>query len=107
MNSSIESVTIPARVIVIGTEAFCDCKNLKNIKFVPGSRLKIIGRSFSGSGLEEITIPNNVVTIYRDAFRDCEDLRKFSFENRSKLENLGRRCFANSGLREIALPKAL
>ena len=47
MNSKVESVTIPASVIVIGTEAFCNCKNLKSVKFAPGSQLKIIReRSF-------------------------------------------------------------
>ena len=46
-NSEIESVTIPASVIAIRTEAFCNCKNLKNINFAPRSQLKIIReRSF-------------------------------------------------------------
>ena len=54
-----------------------------------------------------MTIPSSVVTIYRDAFRNCKDLQRFSFENGSRLKNFGKRCFANSGLREIALPKTL
>lgn len=45
--SSIESVTIPASALVIGTESFCNCPYLKSVKFAAGNRLKIIGkRSF-------------------------------------------------------------
>ena len=43
MNSEVESVTIPAGVTAIGKEAFCGCKNLKEVVFKIGSALRKIG----------------------------------------------------------------
>lgn len=37
MDSSIQRVTIPASVIVVGAEAFCNCRRLKSVNFTPGS----------------------------------------------------------------------
>ena len=42
INSKLESVTIPASVTAIGKEAFCGCKNLKEVVFEAGSVLKKI-----------------------------------------------------------------
>ena len=48
----------------IGTDVFCDCKNLKCVTFAPGSRLeKIQFRCFYDTGIERIVIPKGVEEI--------------------------------------------
>lgn len=55
MDSEVESVTIPASAIVIGKEAFRNCKNLKRVTFANENCLQRIGGwCFFGSGIEEI-----------------------------------------------------
>lgn len=78
--SNIESVTIPASVREIGTDAFCSCLKLKRVAFSPDSRLENIGPgSFCKTGIERIVIPKNVTTIEKYAFCGCMSLEEVVF----------------------------
>ena len=129
--SDVESVTIPVSVREIGTDAFCNCKNLKLVTFASGSQLEKIGtRSFSNTGIERITIPKNVDKIPKSAFEECKNLKEVVFEKGNKLrmvgmcafshcvslakislpeglKEIGIRAFASGGLEEIVFPKSL
>ena len=60
-DSSAEIVIIPNSVERLGESAFYKCKQLHEIIFEPGSRLKTIKRRcFRGSELRKIVIPKNV-----------------------------------------------
>lgn len=59
--SNIQSVTIPASVVVIEDEAFCRCSALERVIFAENSQLQVIGKNcFEASGLEEITLPGTL-----------------------------------------------
>lgn len=44
MNSNIETVLIAASVEEIGSYAFCECHNLRNVTFAAKSRLEKLGQ---------------------------------------------------------------
>lgn len=68
-------MTVPGSVREIGTEAFCNCKNLGRVVFAEDNVLERIGeRCFSGSGIEELTLPNALKKIGNDSFRGCSSL---------------------------------
>ena len=53
----------------IGVDAFCNCKNLKQVTFAPGSKLEVIGAgSFCNTGIERVVIPKGVTGIPKDTF---------------------------------------
>lgn len=60
---------MPASVREIEVGAFCECRNLRRVTFVPGSKLKKIGIGcFRDSGVERIAIPKEVEEIQNSAF---------------------------------------
>ena len=71
----IETVSIGANVIFIGSSAFQKCEGLKEVNFI-GGRLREIGASgFSGCiGLESIVMPEGLTYIGYSAFSDCKSL---------------------------------
>ncbi len=95
-NSSVESVTVPETVTVIGDSAFYGCEKLKNVTIANG--LKGIGvgafwntpslesidlpdtvnticdRAFNSSGLKSFTVPSNVTEIAYNAFTGCDGI---------------------------------
>lgn len=84
MNQSIQKVIIPKSVTEIQRLAFADCKNLKEVVFENGSRLKtIMATAFSGcSALENIILPEG-------------------------LENIGKYAFCDTAVVNVALPASL
>ena len=81
--SEIESVTVPGSVREIGTEAFCNCKNLGRVVFAEDSVLeRVEARCFSGSGIKELTLPNTLKRIGNDSFRGCSSLKALHVEDR-------------------------
>jgi hypothetical protein len=70
------TVTIPASVTSIDTNAFTECTSLTSVTFAVGSQLKTIGLSaFHGcTGLTSITIPAGVTSIGGGAFINCTSL---------------------------------
>ncbi len=71
------SVTIPAGVTSIGTEAFSCCGVLTSVT-IPDSVVSIRMRAFVGcSRLTSVTIPDGVTSIDARAFGDCDSLKAF------------------------------
>ena len=52
----------PSTLKTIGRGAFCDCENLKSVKFPDGLK-KISTGAFTLSGLESATLPASLRTI--------------------------------------------
>lgn len=99
-NNFIEKVTIPNTVRSIGSNAFTDCQNLKEIKVIPGANkyASIDGVLFNvnkdtiitypaGKMDKKYVMPNNVKKIEQGAFYNNKNLETF---------------VANSSLEEIA-----
>ena len=64
-------VVVPKSVEEIQSEAFCECRNLKEVVFEKGSGLKTIGKS---------------------AFQSCINLKRICFPE--GLESIGQYCFS-------------
>lgn len=70
--SWIQSVTVPASVRTIGTEAFDHCSDLGSVTFAEGSRLERIEMyAFCKSGLKTFAFPSGVKYVGACAFQDC------------------------------------
>lgn len=103
-------MTIPASVREIGTDAFCNCKNLKRICFQGDCELEKLGDGcFSGSGLEEFVAPPRLRRIGSAAFCGCASLRRVvlneGLETVVGASQTG--AFQSSGVEEITLPGTL
>ena len=106
----ITSITIPASVTTIGTQAFDNCTSLKTVTFEAGSQLATIGESVFDycSALEAITIPAGVTTIGNNAFNSCADLVSVTFAEGSQLETIGEGVFFEcSALTSITIPASV
>ena len=96
------TLTIPASVTEIGKMVFAGCNGISRLTFESGSKLQTIGGfAFSTCrGLTGIlTIPASVTMIDDSAFGYCVGLTGLSFASGSKLEIMGDNVFQNcSGL---------
>lgn len=75
-NSSIESISIPSKVVKIDKGAFANCEQLESFEFQESSELQFIGElAFNYSSIESITIPSKVTQISKLAFSDSINLK--------------------------------
>ena len=112
--STIQSVTIPSSVTVIGADAFDKCSNLTSVVFATGSRLTTIGdEAFSSTAIINLVIPATVTTIGDSAFGGAESapnttLTSVTFEEGSQLTVMGQKMFYNcTALTSVVLPANL
>lgn len=107
-NSGIRSITIPANITGIASQAFYNCYNLTNLVFEEG--VERIGYEQYGSfgyqqfcycyGLTEVTIPDSVELIAQAAFIECKALKKVTIG--SGIKNIQTYVFQNcSSLTEV------
>lgn len=98
INSSIDSIMIPASCEAIEATAFKGCVNLENVSFESGSMLQTIAGGFRGmyangafadcKSLKSITIPAQCTTIGVAAFKNCQSLESVLFESGSRLATI-------------------
>ena len=109
--TSITSLTIPADVIEIGTEAFKDCASLASINFEEGPTKGVAAILFSAfrncTSLTSLTIPGKFKTIDVSAFLGCTNLTELHLQ--SGLEDIGdyafKECTALSG--DLTIPETV
>ena len=99
----------------MGTDAFCYCKQLKNVRLDEepqklggnaGSDGRRYGRRvFAHSGVESVRLPSSLKGLEAETFEFCDGLR--SIEVPSGVERIGERCFYWSGIEEVTLPATL
>ena len=71
-----EHVVIPDGIVVIGRQAFCECKNIKTVT-IPSSVKTISREAFARiESLEEVIFSEGLETIENQAFFKCINLRK-------------------------------
>ena len=76
--SGLESISIPNSVLVIGSEAFRECRNLKTVNIGNGVQV-IKHNAFSNcSALTTVTIGNGIKAISSEAFKNCSSLTTFN-----------------------------
>ena len=81
VSETLESISLPNSVTVIGDFAFEGCSSLSNIT-LPNSITNIGNGAFSGcSSLTSITIPSSVISIGDGAFSGCSSLTSTTIPN--------------------------
>jgi hypothetical protein len=79
--ASLASVTIGNGVTTIGPDAFYDCTSLTNVT-IPGSVTNLGDGAFAGcTSLTSVTIPNSVTSIGVNAFSGCTSLANVTIGN--------------------------
>ena len=109
-NSSIESVTLPDRLVSIALYAFSGCASLKTVTFGDSCKLSTIGdRAFEKcASLTEISLPDLTTSIGAYAFAECSSLKNVNFSENSQLINIGQNAFRScAALVEFTAPKTL
>jgi len=94
--TSLTSITIPAGVTSIGTDAFRDATSLTSVTFAPNSKLTSIGdRTFQrASSLTSITIPEGVTSIGSLAFAGATSLTSITIP--AGVTSIGTDAFFNA-----------
>lgn len=115
LGTGLRSVTLPNSLRAIHQGAFGECKKLR--RAVLGEGIQTLGVEeydddrdqyvgvFQECALEEVRLPTTLKRIEYRAFADCEELRQVRLPD--GLTTLERFCFSNTGLEEIALPRAI
>ena len=103
--TSLESITIPNNVTLIGDRAFYNCKSLASVT-IPDSVTSIGVSAFYGcTSLESITIPNDVTLIGDWAFYNCKSLASVTIPN--SVTSIGWAAFAYCGLKSVFIPDSV
>ena len=99
------NVTIPEGVETIGSEAFVENEDVKEIKF-PNSLCYIEDAAFKYClNLRSISLPNNVRNIGEQCFYGCESLEVIS--SLGEIEIISKEAFYGCNIQKIILPKSL
>lgn len=94
---------IPDHIRAIGSNAYDNCKELKQIDL--GKIDFISSYAFMNSGLERVHIPATCQQISMAAFMGCKDLTEIIIEE--GLQNISSRAFKFTPVDEIKLPHSI
>lgn len=98
-------VTIPDGVEIIGSNAFVENEDLKEIK-LPESLSSIEDAAFKYClKLRQISLPKNVRTIGEQCFYGCESLEEL--EIRGEVEVISKEAFKGCKFKELLLPESI
>lgn len=98
-------VTIPEGVEIIGSNAFVENEDLKEIKF-PESLCFIEDAAFKYClNLRRISLPKNVSQIGEQCFYGCESLEDITFCG--ELEKICKESFKGCNIKKLSLPESL
>ncbi len=87
--SSIESITIPAKVTSVEEGAFSDCGRLKTVEFAENSALTAIkAKAFYGTKVKSFVLPETVETIGEYAFASVTGDTSLTPTNESLIESV-------------------
>ena len=104
--TNLTSVTIPASVINIGSRAFSGNTNLATVVFEEGSRIQTINGFSHNTSLTSIAIPASVTDIGSDAFSNNTSLATVTFEEGSQLQTISGFAY-NTSLTSITIPASV
>ena len=103
--SSIESISIPPHLTIIGEHAFDNCRNLKIVEIPSNSELQVIEReAFSNTSIEIFTIPPHLTKICELTFSDCKKLKRIEISQNSELQTIEEYSFFWSNIECITIP---
>ena len=92
------SVTLNAKLQILGTYTFLNCYNLENINLGDCTSLTTIKASAieDCDYVRQITVPVSVTTIEKNAFYSIDSLRTVTFAKGSKLTTMGEGAFRDN-----------
>ncbi|MGN0687184.1 MAG: leucine-rich repeat domain-containing protein [Oscillospiraceae bacterium] len=120
----LESISMPDTVKLIGSGAFCGCRDLTNVK-LSSSLETIKDFAFGACGFSEITLPESLKCIGDFAFNKCENLKSVTIPEgveiiedgaflectnletvnlHDKITAIDSEAFARCGIKKITLP---
>ena len=102
-DQTIHGEVIPDNIKAIGSNAYDNCRELKQIDL--GKVDVISSYAFMNSGLEKIHIPATCQQISIAAFMNCSDLQEVIIEE--GLESISTRAFKFTPVKEIRLPSSI
>lgn len=102
-NQKIYGEVIPEHIKAIGSNAYDNCRELKQIDL--GKTTFIASYAFMNSGLEKVHIPGTCMQISMAAFMNCKDLTEIIIEE--GVINIASRAFKFIGAKEIKLPTSI
>ena len=108
--SKLESVTLNAKLEILGVNAFCSCAQLESINLEDCTNLKSIGSdAFSNcDALESVSLPAGLETLGKGSFNGCEKLSSINFAEESVITDIPRDCFgSNPSLEYIKFPNSV
>ncbi|MBQ3007550.1 MAG: leucine-rich repeat protein [Clostridia bacterium] len=108
-NSKLRSITIPATVTLIDSQAFQDCASLTSVTFEKRSEdqvLQIGNHAFSGcTSLSSINLEDsNIISMGGNVFRDCSTLEKIIMPD-SLINVEGGVFYRCTNLKDVTLSK--
>ncbi len=98
MNTSLQSITLPASVQTVGNLAFGSCSKMATINLA--SVGEIGEGAFSGTGVTSLTVPNTVTSLGVRAFASNTKLTTVVMNNSGAIPI---QCFSGCGLTSVTL----
>ena len=102
-DQTIYGEVIPDHIKAIGSNAYDNCKELKQVDL--GKIDFISSYAFMNSGLEKVHIPATCMQISMSAFMNCEHLNEVIIDE--GVQNIASRAFKFTSLKEIKLPSSI
>ena len=101
----IKELILPNTIRIIGQGAFFRCKNLEKINF-PNSLNEIHLRAFeSCKSLNNVSLPSSIISIGYGAFADCSSLSQLEFN--CNVEIIPNRCFELTAIEIFICPASV
>jgi hypothetical protein len=109
-SESMNLISIPSLVEVMGSEGFSKCHFLASLTFEWRSKLARIENEtfFVCLALDSVWIPSSVQVIESQCFRDCSSISSRTFESDSKLTRIETQTFSYSDeLKSLYTPESI
>ena len=108
--SKLMSVTLNAKLEILGVNAFYSCATLESINLEDCTNLKSIGSDAVANcdALESVSLPASLETLGKGSFNGCEKLKTINFAEESVITDIPRDCFgSNPSLEYIKFPNSV
>ncbi len=100
------TVSVPAKVKIVGNEAFALNSNVTRIEVQNGTEKIMGGAFYRCENLQTAVISGSVLSIGNQAFYGCKNLAMITFND--GLLSIGEKCFVScSGLKYAIIPKSV
>ena len=101
----VKELILPNTIRIIGQGAFSMCKNLEKINF-PNSLKEIHLRAFEGcKSLNNVSLPSSIISIGYGAFAACSSLSQIEFN--CNVEIIPNRCFERTAIEIFICPASV